>query len=228
MKSAKEILASLRKEPFSVETDEKLANHRVVQEAKAGTLPLKVVETFLCEQYHIVAADTRSMERMVSRSEGNDVIRDYFEFFYEGEKVARGKLLAMAKSMKLSESDLENYEPQANAQGYPSYLCRLAHYGEAPQIAAAVAVNFPAFGKMCLGLEDALKKNYNMKEEDVDFLRFFGAGDLDDGAMKVIEAYRTDEKGKLNEIEYKDIRRAVRLLQAYEVMFWDSVYNSSV
>lgn len=90
-----------------------------------------------------------------------------------------------------------------------------------------MAVNFPAFGRMCLALEDALKKNYNMQEEDLDFLRFFGAGNLDEGAMKVIEAYHVNDKGKLNEIEYKDIRRAVRLLQAYEVMFWDSVYDSS-
>ena len=54
IKSAKEVLASLRKEPFCIEHVEKLTNHRVVQEAKAGTLPLKVMETFLCEQYHIV------------------------------------------------------------------------------------------------------------------------------------------------------------------------------
>lgn len=138
-----------------------------------------------------------------------------------------GKLLTMAKAMKLSESDLENYEPQALAQGYPSYLCRLAHYGEAPQIAAAIAVNFPAFGKMCSSLADALKENYNMKEEDVDFVRFFAAGDLDEEAVKVIKAYNANDKGKLNEVHYKDIKRAVRLLQSYEVMFWDSVYSSS-
>lgn len=219
IKSAKEILASLRKEPFSIETDEKLANHRIVQVAKSGTLPLKVVETLLCEQYHIIGADTRSMEHLVSRFQSNDVIREYFQYFYEGEKIAHGKLLTMAKAMKLSNSDLESYEPQAKAQGYPSYLCRLAHYGEAPQIAAAIAVNFPPFGQMCLALEDALKKNYNMKEDDVAFLRFFGGGDLDEGALKVIEASNA-------KIEYKDIRRAVRLLQAYEVMFWDSVYES--
>jgi len=219
MKSAKEILASLRKEPFSIERDEKFTNHRIVQEANTGTLPLKVVETFLCEQYHIIGADIRSMEHLVSRFHENEVIREFFEFFYKGQKFAHGELLAMANAMKLSESDLENYKPQAKAQGYPSYLCRLAHYGEATQIAAAIAVNFPPFGQMCLALEDALKTNYNINGEDLAFLRFFGICDLDDGAVKVIEASTA-------KIEYKDIRRAVRLLQAYEVMFWDSVYES--
>lgn len=61
------------------------------------------MENFLCEQYHIVAADTRSMEHLVSRFEGNDVIREYFRNFYEGEKLAHGKLLAMAKTMGLSD-----------------------------------------------------------------------------------------------------------------------------
>lgn len=226
-KTAKEILESLRNEPFSLETDEKLANHPVVKEAKAGTLSLKVVERFLCEQYHIIAADTRSLEHLVTRFDGNQVIRDYFQFFLEGERMGYGKLLTMAKAMKLSDSDLENYEPQALAQGYPSYLCRLAHYGEAPQIAAAIAVNFPAFGKMCSSLADALRDNYDMREDEVDFVRFFASGDLDEEAVKVIEAYNANEKGKLNEVHYKDIQRAVRLLQSYEVMFWDSVYASS-
>lgn len=226
-KSAKEILESLRKEPFSIETDEKLANHPVVQEAKKGTLSLKVVERFLCEQYHIIASVTRSMEHLVSRFDGNQVIRDYFQFFFEGEKLYHGKLLTMAKAMKISESDLESYEPRALAQAYPSYLCQLAHYGEAPQIAAAIAVNFPAFGKMCSSLADALKEHYNMKEEEVGFIRFFAAGDLDEDAVKAIEAYSTNDKGKLNAIHYKDIKRAVRLLQAYEVMFWDSIYSNA-
>lgn len=215
IKSAKEVLASLRKEPFCIEYVEKLVNHRVVQVSKAGTLPLKVMAAFLCEQYYIVSADIRSMEHLVSRCEDSDVIGQYFSFFYNGQKLAHRKLLTMAKAMGLSELDLENYEPQASAQGYPSYFCYLAHYGEIPQIVAAIAVNFPTFGQMCSSLEDSMKKKYDMKHEDLDFLRFFGVCDLDEGAVKVIEAFKANDKGKMSEIEYKSIRRAVRLLQAY-------------
>lgn len=158
IKSAKVFLASLQKEPFCIEHVKKLVNHRVVQEAKAGTLPFKVMVAFLCEQYYIVLADIRSMEHLVSRCEGSDVIRQYFSFFYNGQKLAYRKLLAMAKAMGLSELDLENYEPHASAQEYPSYFCYLAHYGEIPQIVAAIAVNFLTFGQMCLSLEDSMKK----------------------------------------------------------------------
>lgn len=225
-KSAQEILASLRNESFSVETDKKLASHTVVQEASSGTLPLAVVERLLCEQYHIIASDTRSMEHLVARFNTNEIIREYFQYFLTGEKIAFDKLLSMAKAIKLSDSHLESYEPRAEAQAYPSYLCRLAYYGEAPQIAAAIAVNFPAFGRTCSRLADALKRNYHMKEEHLEFLRFFDSGDLDDGAVKVIEAYNAEiDKGTFKEVHYSEIKCAVRLLQAYEVMFWDSVYS---
>lgn len=227
IKSAKDVLASLRKEPFCIEYVE-LVNHRVVQVSKAGTLPLKVLAAFLCEQYYIVSADVRSMEHLVSRCENSDVIGQYFSFFYNGQKLAHRKLLTMAKAMGLSELDLENYEPQASAQGYPSYFCYLAHYGEIPQIVATIAVNFPTFGQMCSSLEDSMKKKYDMKHEELDFLRFFGVCDLDEGAVKVIEAFKANDKGKMSEIEYKSIRRAVRLLQAYDFMFLDSIYESSV
>lgn len=78
---------------------------------------------------------------------------------------------------------------------------------------------------MCASLADALKENYKLKEEDVDFLRFFEICNLNEGAVKVIEAYAASEKGKQTPLEYKEIQRAVRLLQAYEDMFMDSVYS---
>lgn len=102
----------------------------------------------------------------------------------------------MAKAMGLSELNLENYEPQASAQGYSSYFCYLAQYGEILQIVAAIAVNFPTFGQMCLSLKDSMKKKYDMKHEDLDFLRFFGVCDLDERAVKVIEAFKTNDKTK--------------------------------
>lgn len=44
-----------------------------------------------------------------------------------------------------------------------------------------------------------------MKEEDVDFVWFFVVGDLDEEVVKVIEVYNVNDKGKLNEVYYKDI-----------------------
>lgn len=86
-----------------------------------------------------------------------------FQFFFNGQKTLLEKLVNMAKVVNISRSDLQNYEPRAEAQGYPSHFCLLAHYGDAPQIAAAIAVNFPPFGEMCANIADALKENCSLK-----------------------------------------------------------------
>ena len=56
-------------------------------------------------------------------------------------------------------------------------------------------------------------------------VKFFCICDLDEEAVKKIEAYLACKKGRQNPIEYRDIKRSVRLLQAYEDMFLDSVYD---
>ena len=92
--------------------------------------------------------------------------------------MALEKLFSMAKAVGISNLNLLNYEPQAQAQAYSSYLCLLAHHGKAPQLTAAIAMNFPSFGEMCRMFADALKEKYNFKEEDLEFLRFFCIRDL--------------------------------------------------
>lgn len=184
-----------------------------------------VVGTFLCGQFHIITANIRSMDHLVTRYTDIEAVRK-FQFFFNGQKTLLEKLVNMAKVVNISRSDLQNYEPRAEAQGYPSHFCLLAHYGDAPQIAAAIAVNFPPFGEMCANIADALKENCSLKEEDADFLRFFEICDLDEGAVKlVIEAYAASKKGKQTPLDYKEIQRAVRLLQAYEDMLMASVYS---
>ena len=37
-----------------------------------------------------------------------------------------------------------------------------------------------------------------MKQEDPDFIRFFGVCDLDEWAVKVKEAFKVSDKGRLN------------------------------
>lgn len=120
--------------------------------------------------------------------------------------------------------DLLN-EPQAQAQAYSSYLCLLAHNGEAPQLTAAIAMNFPPFGEICGRFADALREKYSFKDEDLEFLTFFWIRDLDEEAVKNIEAYTATEKGQQIPVQYKEIKRSVTLLQAYEDMFLDSVYD---
>jgi hypothetical protein len=84
--------------------------------------------------------------------------------------------------------------------------------------AAACAVNFPAWGRMCLRLVDSSANKTTSNAVDTSFLLFFATPieGLDEMAAAVIDG----EDG----VEYDDLVQHVRLLQEYEVLFWDACY----
>ena len=71
-----------------------------------------------------------------------------------------------------------------------------------------------------LGKEGASYGYANSKDESLSFVNFFATPieDLDDMAAAII-----DKEG----VEYEDLVTPVRLLQEYEVMFWDGIFEAS-
>ena len=69
-----------------------------------------------------------------------------------------------------------------------------------------------------------LKQRYDFGERDVAFFDLFASpsSDFEAGALTIIQ------KGLNRGAETRQIRRAARLLQAYELMFWDTLYQASV
>lgn len=175
-----------------------------------------------------------------SEAEGCDDIGDgvvekaqhLFQFLLGGEIYAAPLLLAYAKSVglddeaALKESSHNNNKKaniSAKAQAYPSYWARLALSNQRAAGAAACAVNFPAWGNICRRLSVALVKagDYgysSVDEEGLAFLKFFATPieNLDCMAAAVI-----DEEG----VSYGDLVEPVRLLQEYEIMFWDAIFE---
>mmetsp|Transcript_24029 Transcript_24029/g.25772 ORF Transcript_24029/g.25772 Transcript_24029/m.25772 type:complete len:307 (-) Transcript_24029:2626-3546(-) len=93
----------------------------------------------------------------------------------------------------------------------------------------ACAVNFPAWGKMCSDLLEALRNRpeygySTMSDDDAStalaFVDFFACPieKLDEMAAS------TMLKGN---VSYEDVVTEVRLLQEYEILFWDSIYEAS-
>jgi len=140
-------------------------------------------------------------------------------------------LLRYAKSLELDEDALRAAARTLNplSQAYPSYWARMALNGQRAAGAAACAVNFPAWGSMCARVHAALSRREEYGygrdgdccDDALDFIKFFGTPieNLDDMAAAVIDEV---EGG----VEYEDLVTAVRLLQEYEVMFWDAVYGA--
>jgi hypothetical protein len=137
----------------------------------------------------------------------------------DGEVQALGLLLDFAKALGLDENQLKAYEPRPGAQAYPAYAAWLALYGSEADIAAALLVNFAVFGENTGRMSAALRNSYGLAPHDVAFFDFF-AGPIpgfECDALAMIGA------GLEHGAEPYQAKRAARLLQAYEKLFWDTV-----
>ena len=237
-----QLLDQIRAENLNQTTNEALANHPYLVAAKEGQLTLAQRRAFVGEQYAIQYSDACSFARLAGHenfrpsslavasvpeasNESNET--DLFQFLLGGELYASKLLLAYAKSVGLEEEDLKQFPVSAKGQAYPSYWARLALANNRGAGAAACAVNFPAWGKMCAELSQALKSRpeygyegmvENEVSEALAFVDFFGSPieNLDEMAARVMME---------ENVSYEDIVTEVRLLQEYEILFWDSVYS---
>lgn len=193
----------------------RILNHPYISEAEKGTLPLKNVKAFVANQYYIVNHDARSLALMVSRS----TCWDEFEFFntvLKGDETALPLLLKMAEALKLTLSDLEENTPIPEAVVYAHYLTTLAHFASPGEQAIALTVNLPVWGSNCKRLSRALKEQYTIAETS--FLDLFAqpTGEIEKSALSIIDRYLHKEKR---------LERVARLIQAYELMFWNGIYG---
>lgn len=251
------MLERLRIESFNLETNEKLATHPYLIAAKEGKLTLAQRRAFVGEQYAIQHSDACSFARLAGHEDfrpkslsgtsvppavvvGSDkpndddgkdeTIPDIFQFLLGGEIYASQLLLNHAKSVgyESEEDDLRRYPVTARGQAYPSYWARIALAGNRGAGAAACAVNFPAWGKMCAELSESLRSRpeygYAAMGNDeastsLAFVNFFATPieKLDEMAATVMME---------GNVSYDEVVTEVRLLQAYEILFWDALYDA--
>jgi pyrroloquinoline quinone (PQQ) biosynthesis protein C len=201
---------------------EQLLRHPYVQALEDGRLGREQLNLFAGEQYNIIASDLKSAAFLVSRF-GSAPSGDFFLGILQGEKAAWDALLAFARAIGVSETQLREYEPLPGAHGYTCYMAWLALYATDAEIAAAYLVNFPAWGQNCGRLSRILKDRFGLGEREVAFFDIFASppATFESNALRVIQ------QGLDRDAEPRLIRRACRLLQAYETMYWDTLYRAS-
>jgi hypothetical protein len=259
-----QLIERIRGEEFNLETERKLEYHPFVLAAEAGTLSLAQRRAFCYEQYAIQRSDAISFASLAGHSgfrpdslthatapnappnkhnddttTTNTQQQDLFHFLLCGEIHASSLLLKHASMLGIhDEQSLAEYsQTRSNclAQAYPSYWARLALDGNRAAGAAACAINFPAWGRMCQRLYDAEVANAaaaaaaaasdatptadEPPPEGMDFIKFFATPieNLDEMAAAVID---NEEAVKYDTLVYH-----IRMLQEYEVLFWDAVYD---
>jgi thiaminase len=201
---------------------QQLRAHLYIAAVEAGRLPREDLRRFAGEQWHIIASDLRSVASLLSRH-GVGAARSFFLDVLAGERAAFEALDPLATGLGLDPGDLARHEPLAGAHAYTCYMAWLALYGSAADVATAYLVNFPAWGENCGRLSASLKSNYGLKPEQVAFFDLFAspAPGFEAAATAVIQA---DLAAGADPIA---VRRAVRLLQAYELMYWDTLHQAT-
>ena len=250
------LIERLRNEEFNKNTEEKLASHPYLQAAETDSLTLTQKQAFACEQFAIQRSDAISFAHLAGHRgfqptslASSDLVvpnepdvtypkhgdyPDLFQFLLGGEVYAASLLLDHARFLGMDGEDAIRSHSSGKlsplAQAYPSYWARLALSNHRAAGAAACAVNFPAWGRMCQQLLSALQTSHadddKVKKDELDkalaFIQFFATpiDNLDEMAAAII---MQEEESSFS---YEDVAEHVRLLQGCELMFWDACYSA--
>ncbi len=201
---------------------DKLVQHPYVQALQEKRIPREQLRLFAGEQHAIIGSDLRSVAHLISRF-GGSASRDFFLGVLEGERAAWVALQAFARALGLGDEELRAYEPLPGAHAYTCFMAWLALYGSDAEVAASYLVNFPAWGENCGRISRILKEAYGLQSADVAFFDLFATPPpgFREGATGVIDA------GLRQGVDPRLIRRAARLLQGYELLYWDTLYQHS-
>ncbi|WP_405408025.1 transcriptional regulator [Streptomyces decoyicus] len=194
--------------------------NRLVARIEAGEAPRSVFATFALEQHQVIAADRLSFQHLARRADGDPPVADFFDLLAQGETLALKRLAGLADACGLTERQIAEYQPRPGCQAYPSYAARLALGGEPADVAIALTANFAAWGGYCAVVEAAMRGQYAFPEEARGFFGLF-AEPSPAVASKAREAVQHGLDTR--QAEPATAHRYGRLLQAYELMFWNSV-----
>ncbi len=197
--------------------EERILSHPYLHALEDGRVPRDSLKVFAGQQYHIISSDLRSIALILSR-EGMQPSRHFLINVLQGEAAALDALRGFAEGLGLNTNDLELFEPLPAAHAYCTFVAWLALYGSDAELAGAFLVNLSAWGANCGRMRAALREKYGLASAAVAFFgHFAGMPSFEQEAITIIQ------NGLDRGVPAHLIHRAARMLQAYELMFWDAM-----
>lgn len=198
-------------------TEHRIREHRYLDILDSGKVSSEALRAFPGHQYHMWQTLVRSAVQFVQRF-GDRPYSGFFVSDLQAEIESRGGILDIASKLDMSEDDLRHYQPTADGFAFAAYFAWLSAYGTAGQIACGRAVNLAAWGHNCLHMSRALRAHYGFGEADTAF--FDGFANLPAPADPALEIIQHDlDDG----VPPDRIGWAARMIQSYEVKFWDAM-----
>jgi len=219
MTGAPELIDKIRTELKPLH--QQIVEHRYPAALENRRLSRAALATFAIQQHHIIASDLRSIAMLLARH-GNLPSRPYLVGVLQGENTAFEALAKFAEALGMTDDALRASEPIPAAFAYSAFVAWLGLYGSDAELAGAFTVNFAAWGHNCGRMRTALKTGYGLKPEAVSFFDLFADLPLEnDAAIAVIQA------GLDRGVSPAAVARAARMLQRYELMYWDSMAEAA-
>lgn len=207
-----QLLATVRGELAAVA--EAIRGHRYLDAAEQGTVPVESLRAFAAEQRLVIASDRRSFAQLAARFPA-DPAGEFFLDMAKGEGLALGHLDALAGALGPGAA----FEPRPGCQAYPAFVAWLALNGGRADVALAFAANLAAWGEACGRLAAALRSRYGLDGAAVAFFDHFAATPPGFEERCLAVAAQGLAAGE----DAAQARRAARLLQAYELLWWETV-----
>ncbi|HSL98607.1 MAG TPA: hypothetical protein VK944_00575 [Candidatus Limnocylindria bacterium] len=217
---ARRLLDEARKAIAS--TEERIRRHPYLEALEARGVEKKTLALFAGQQCHIIESDLRSVALILSRAESQGA-RDFLTGMLQGERAAFTALGAFGKALGLSPEKLHAAEPLPGAFAYSAYVNWLATYGTTAEFVGAFLVNLAAWGENCGRISRALQASYGLSGQDVAFFDLFASAPpgFEEQGLAVVE------EGLAQGADPVRIRRAARLLQGFELLYWDTMWETA-
>ncbi|MFQ5988754.1 MAG: transcriptional regulator [Candidatus Methylomirabilales bacterium] len=220
MVDASHLVEETRQELRAVET--RIREHPYLAALEAGQISRDELRRFAGQQHHIITSDLRAMAHVIAKAESVET-REFFWGGIQGEWSALEALHAFASAIAMPAEDLQAAEPIPGAFAYSAYVAWLALFSSCAEFAAAFLVNLEAWGGNCARMSQALKARYQLKDRDVAFFNLFSG--LPSGFHE--RALRVIQEGLDRGVGPPQVRQAARMLQAYELLYWDTLYQAA-
>ncbi|GLZ43175.1 transcriptional regulator [Actinokineospora sp. NBRC 105648] len=217
-RSAKELLERVQRELLPAEGD-----NRLVPLVASGEAPVAVLGALAAEQHRIIQSDWRTFLTLAAQAV-DPTAREVFSSLAAGEGIALANLRDFAAACGLSEDDVRDYQPQPGCQAYPAYLAWLALNGNPRDALLAILANFAAWGGYCATISAGLREHYGFDEKGTAFFDFFATPvpELEEQYVVAIQEALDAGWTPKTSIGYG------RLLQGYELMFWNTLADLTV
>ncbi|MEU7527137.1 transcriptional regulator [Saccharothrix sp. NPDC042600] len=208
--SARQLLDRIRDE---VADDH--GENRFVPLVEAGTAPLTSIGALAAEELWIVPGDWRSFLTLAAKAD-TPAGRGFFTTLAQGEALVLPLLEPLTAKAGVNP---KTYRHQPGCQAYASYVAWLALNTDPAVAAVAMLTNFAAWGQYCGRISAGLQTHYGFTPDDTAFFDFFATPvpELEQQGLDAAQA------GLDAGVSFDTAVEHVRLLQGYELMFWNTL-----